>query len=67
MLEYHHPEPFPPTSGFVARIASIMQVPEPHILACAFLCVTALEICLMDLLWHANTPPQVALLTQMPD
>ena len=50
MLEYHHPEPFPPTRGFVARIASIMQVLEPHILACACLSVTALKVCLMDLL-----------------
>ena len=67
VLEYHHPEPVPPTSAFVARIASIMQVLEPHNLASAYLGVAALKICLMDLLWHADTPHQVALLTQMPD
>ena len=42
MLEYHHPEPVPPASGFVAKIASVMQVLEPHNLACAYLGVAAL-------------------------
>ena len=26
MLEYHHPEPFPPEGTFVARIAAVLQV-----------------------------------------
>ena len=56
MLEYHHPEPVPPASGFVAKIASVMQVLEPHNLACAYLDVAALYFCLATLLWHANAP-----------
>ena len=41
MLEYHHAEPVPPPSGFVAKIASIMQVLKPYNLACAYLGVAA--------------------------
>ena len=29
MLEYHHPEPFPPEGTFIARIASVLQVSAP--------------------------------------
>ena len=32
VLEYHHPEPFPPEGTFVARIASVLQVRAPAVI-----------------------------------